>query len=440
MRLPTILALLALSFVTPASAGWPRLPTLDKRSVGMELAYAGTTLQSATGMVDASALIMGDPKKSAKLEAGRGEAIFKFAGQSFIQNLSFVADGIQGKVSLSISPDDKTWTPLGDAFFASADRLVKMDVGRAQGRYVKLSFELSKGGSIRGIQMIGLDSDANYIAVQEENGAGAPVNFAAGIGGGRLIYLSDNAPGAGVDALRSNCFKFTTAGQKFRTAVYDLGQERMLNEFGSIHSSRPVRFSVFAFKALPEKENWRGRVAFDDAVFVGAKPVATAEDKTGRGNVTVKPAQVVKSRYIALRWETDVTDSAFDVYRVAVTGMANIFFQNAQLSATTVRDADGNIVTRLRSNTADMDSADVELAMFVKNSKTAAGGNVNGLAWNDGGATAAGLLFSSYYKGGGGGPNGSGRRKEEVVEGEDPPDPDEDPPAVQIIWCEAASP
>ncbi|HYF36721.1 MAG TPA: hypothetical protein VD994_15605, partial [Prosthecobacter sp.] len=306
MRLPTLLAFLAVIQAIPVHAGWLRLPSLDKKPTGMELAYAGTTLHSASGMTDAASLIMGDLKKSAKLGAGPSEAVLRFAKQSCIQRLSLVSDGAEGRVVLLISTDNLVWTTLGEAQFGPANPLASVDVGRAQGKYVKLSFELSKGGSVRGVQVMGSDSDANYIVMQNERERGALLNFATGIGGGRLIFLSDNAPGAAKDAQVANCFKFSTSGDsRHHTAVYDLGEMRSLTEFGSLHSAHPTRLQVYAFETLPEKENWRGRPAFDASVFDTAKPVAAAEDETGRGYLTAKAAQKVKARFVALRWETD---------------------------------------------------------------------------------------------------------------------------------------
>ena len=96
MRLPSLFAYLALISVTSASAAWLRLPNLDRKPVGMELAFAGTTIHSASGMVDAAVLTMGDPLKSAKLGAGRSETTIKFTRQSLVQKLSFVSDGLAG--------------------------------------------------------------------------------------------------------------------------------------------------------------------------------------------------------------------------------------------------------------------------------------------------------------------------------------------------------
>lgn len=333
--------LAALVCATPASAKWKRLPSLDKKPIGMEMVFSGTTLHSSSGMQDASALIIGDPQKPARLAAGKCEAILKFAKQSVIQNVSFISDGIEGKVSLSASADGKGWTSLAHEIFTAADRLIKLDTGTAQGRYVRLQFELSKGGTIRGLQVIGADTDANYTVTQNSDGTGAPVNFAAGIGGGRLIYLSPELFGnRNNEALKSNLIEFPESDEKYRTAVYDFGQVRTLNEFASVHSPRPVRFAVYAFDALPEKEDWRGRLAFDPAAFDSSEPVARAEDQSGSGHLVAKPSKVVKARYVALRWEPDFNPPAFSAYSVSISGYGRVTYTGQGFTVTT--DGDGN--------------------------------------------------------------------------------------------------
>jgi hypothetical protein len=117
-----------------------------------------------------------------------------------------------------------------------------------------------------------------------------------------------------------NKFSFPESDERYRTLIYDLGQVRLMNEFGSVHSPRPVRFEVFAFEKLPEKEDWRGRLAFNPADFQQREPVAAAEDTRGLGYLKAKPKAVVKSRYLALRWEPDFNPPAFGVSSPVISG------------------------------------------------------------------------------------------------------------------------
>jgi uncharacterized protein YndB with AHSA1/START domain len=342
MRYPFLLSLAAFAaLAVSADAKWSRLPALEKKPVSASI-LSGTTVDSSKGVNPAAGLLLGDPVKPISLASGKSEAVLKFVKPSLVRSIAFVSDGIEGKVALAISGDGKQWQQLAQKSFTPADRLIQIQAGAAQGRYLRLAFDLVRGGTIRGFQAVGGDTDGNYQVTQNGDGSGTPVNFAAGIGGGRLLYLSPETFGKKDDAVRNNRLEFPESDERFRTAVYDLGQVRALNEFGSVHSPRPVRFAVYAFESLPEKEDWRGRLAFDPTVFDTTEPVARAEDTTGAGHLTAKPQKVVKARYLALRWEPDFNPPAFAAYTVSITGHANITYTGSGgVTVTTTTNADG---------------------------------------------------------------------------------------------------
>jgi hypothetical protein len=339
----TLVALAALTLQTQAK--WSRLPSVEEKPVSIAGILCGTTVHDSKGLNPANALLMGDPVKPVNMPAGKSEVVLKFAKQSVVKSSSFVNDGIEGKIALSTSTDGKAWSPVDSSVFSPSDRLVKLDGGAAQGRFLRMQFDLVRGGAIRSFQAIGSSTDANYSVTQSADGTGAPVNFAAGIGGGRLLYISPELFGSRNDAVKGNVLEFPESDEKYRTAVYDLGQVRTLSEFGSVHSPRPVRFSVYAFDNLPEKEDWRGRLAFDPTVFDSTEPVAKAEDASGSGMVKAKPSKTVKSRYIALRWEPDFNPPAFTAYSVSITGAASVTFSGDGITVKTTQDANGNIIT-----------------------------------------------------------------------------------------------
>jgi hypothetical protein len=65
----------------------------------------------------------------------------------------------------------------------------------------------------------------------------------------------------------------------------------------------PTRLQVFAFEALPEKKDWRGKMTLDPAIFDEQKPVATGEDARGEGSIQLVPERPVQAQYVALRFE-----------------------------------------------------------------------------------------------------------------------------------------
>lgn len=436
MRPFTLFAFVAAAFpVTPVFAGWPRLPVLESKPVGMEMAYSGTSLQSAEGIQDASSLLAGDLSRAVKLSPGQAAATLKFAKQSVVRQLSFINEGVSGKVSLAISSDNSTWSSLADAVFAPKDRLVKIDVGSAQGRYVRLEFEVSKVGSVRGLQLIGGDHDTDYEVTQEAQGTGAPVNFATGLGGGRLIYLSENRPGAGLTAMETNVLEFSAPGDKQKTAVYDLGEIRSITEFVSVHSSCPAKFAVYAFDQLPEKENWRGRMSFDPGVFANATPVGVVEDRSGRGALTVKPVKAVKARYIALSWEINVTSTPFMVYGISIVGNAYVCCNRSDVFVTTGGGSNGKPRTSVQLG----DGRVVETDRASSTALAAVGPDMLRLGRFAGGAM--GGYGASWFPGKGGASQPGARPNKIKVteEGADELADSDYDTAIHILWCPVAS-
>ncbi len=370
------------------------MPSLDKKPTPINTVFSGTTLLESSRIGQAGFLVLADPLKPVTLVAGKSSATLRLAKPSVIQDISFVSDGLEGKVAVSLSADGKAWNQVDSDVFQPADRLVKMTAGAAQGRYLKLDFDLTRGGILRSFQVLGTDTDANYTVNQNVDN-GATVNFATGIGGGRLLYLSPESFGARGDAVRLGRLEFPESDEKYRTAVYDFGQVRTLNEFGSVHSPRPVRVTVYAFDELPEKEDWRGRLAFDPSVFDTAEPVASVEDAQGSGTVTVKPKKAVKARYVAMRWEPDFNPPAFSVSGTSMNGQGQVGYNNGGTSVTTTGNGNGGT------------NANVNSGGEQSNINVDGEGNVNNQGGGGTGGTGGGNDGGSG-EGEGGGDGGSG--------------------------------
>lgn len=310
-KAPIYVLLASTCLLTISVAKWSRVPGVDNRPVNMSLSTSGTSVVSSSGINPSSGLTVGDPLRAITIAAGKTEAILKFSIQSYVEKATFVSDGLEGKVSASMSADGKAWNEAASTVFSPADRNIALALGRAQGRYLRLEFELVRGGTIRSFQAFGAYTESDFKLTEAPDNNGPSINLASGLGGGRLIYVNPESYGDRNDAMLYNQVEFPESDEKYRTAVYDLGQVRSLSEFGSVHSPRPVRLSVYAFESLPEKEDWRGRLAFDSTIFDTAEPVASGEETSGSGTIKVKPKSVVKARYVALRWEPDFNPPAF---------------------------------------------------------------------------------------------------------------------------------
>ena len=290
-----------------AEAKWQRLPTLADRplEIGTKGVVSKATLDSTTGIGKSESLLSDDPTAESTIAAGNSSAVINLGRAVLLTRSSFVNDGIEGRATLSGSADKKSWATLDEKVFTGTDRDVTFSFAGMQTKFIKIEFALSKGGTIRNFQMFGDERDKDYYVKQTADGKGGyPVNL-AGVGGSRVIYAAPKPSGGLEESSTYNKFEFPASEERYRTLIYDMGQVRKMNQFGSVHSPTPVRFEVFAFDALPEKEDWRGRLAFDPAEFNVREPVASAEDPRGLGYVNVKPSKMVSSRYVALRWEPE---------------------------------------------------------------------------------------------------------------------------------------
>jgi hypothetical protein len=308
---PTLsyLALAALLMTGVAEAAkWQRLPTIADRPLEMGIkAVDSAGVVSATGIGQSDALLSDDPIAASTVSAGNSNAIISLGRTVLISRSSFTNDGIEGRATLSGSADKKNWALLDEKVFTASDRQVNFTFAGIQAKFIKLEFALSKGGTIRNFEMFGDERDKDYYVKQSDDGkqgGGYPVNL-VGVGGSRVIYAAPRPSGNLEESASYNKFDFPATTERYRTLIYDMGQLRSMNSFGSVHTPVPVRFEVFAFDALPEKEDWRGRMAFDPAEFNVSEPIASAEDPRGLGYIKAKPAKMIKSRFVALRWEPD---------------------------------------------------------------------------------------------------------------------------------------
>lgn len=343
-------AILSLGTLSLAVGKWSRLPSSVSHSVNMSLVSAGTTVASAQGLAPSSGLILGDPLRPVRVASGQSEAILKLVRQSTVEKVSFVGEGLEGTITASLSSDGKTWKNKVSKSVNSIDHAIHLSLGVAQGIYVRLQFDLHRGGIIRSFQLLGSHSDASYKVTQTNDGHGAKVNFASGIGGGRLIYINPEDYSSRNLAATTSEISFPESNDKYRTAVYDLGQVRSLTEFGSVHSPRPMRIQVYTFETLPEKEDWKGRLAFDPSALDKVNPVVSGEDAVGKGVIQIKTKAAVKARYVAVRWEPDFNPPALVVSTISISGSGNIFYSSGGTNVNTTTDSDGNVTSVVNQN------------------------------------------------------------------------------------------
>jgi hypothetical protein len=313
----TTVALVAV-LASYSSAAWQRLPSLQERPIELAVgSINGTRIESSKNIGQVSALLSDMVTDAATLSAGSSEVVIDLGRQVILERVSLHNNNGEGKMAVSASADNSRWVPLGQMVFSAADSELAIPFAGIQGKYVKVEFELSRGAVIRNFEVWGGLAGGDNSKV-----TGTLTNMATSLAGARVIYIDPTPKGGTDNASQYGSFSFPESSDKYRTVIYDLGRPRVLNEFGSVHSPRPVRLEVFAFSELQEKEDWRGRRSFDASSLDSMEPVASVDDREGRGYVKVKPSNAVTARYVALRWEPDFNPPAFVVGGVECAGPA----------------------------------------------------------------------------------------------------------------------
>ncbi len=297
---------MALFMMGTAQAAWNRLPSMDARQSDMaEETIPGTELVSSDGIGNAKALISRTLMDDVTLSAGKSSAVLQMHNQQNIRMIAFSNDGAEGTISVTGSGDKKNWSDLGKAVFTADDLVVQVHLTTATEKYITLTFESTKGGTIRSFEIFGTSTDNDFKLVPKgESEGGTSVNL-VDMRNSRPIYAFPTPTNIGELSESHNKFSFPKSKDKYRTIVYDLGETRTVKYFATSYSQRPVRVEVFTFEELPEKKDWRGKLTLDPEIFNKLKPTAVGEDPKGVGHIKITPSKTLSVRYVAIRFEPD---------------------------------------------------------------------------------------------------------------------------------------
>lgn len=305
MRKTVMLSLLCAGAVS-AEVSLTKLPHREFVSIGMESASVGTELSHVHGITNSEGLLR-DLSIPAYVSGGKNHMTVRFCRQSVFEKISFLNDGMEGDVKLFVSPDAKNWQPVGSGFVQAKDRQFVVNPGSTFGKYLKFELDVIKSGTIRCLRILGSAKDSQFQILENREGLNQRINFADGIGGGRMVYATHS-----------------TEISKGLTVVYDLTQSRWIDELVSLHSAQAVNLRIHAVDKLPERENWRGHLEVDaDSLLQPLNQIAEMKD-LGQGVARVTLKSQIRARYVAFSW-TDVEDiKRFVSYDIGILGPCKI--------------------------------------------------------------------------------------------------------------------
>ncbi len=326
---------IALIFPLLAHAEWRRIGSIPARPVNLAtVAIEGVGIASSEGIEQPENLLSGNAALASAAPVGESNVVVRLHRQTDVNLVAFSNDGLQGAAEIQVSADAKNWAVVASCIMTKADQEVRSKFASAQGRYLKLQLRLTLAGSLRGLQIYGTETDRDFELQPPPPKSKASVNMGGGLGGCRIIYMHPESAESHRDAALYGRMAFPESAEKYRTVIYDLGQERTLTEIGSVNSARPVRLTTYAFRTneLEEQEDWRGWPSFDPKTLDSREPLAIEEDRTGLGWIKSVLKHPVRARYLAMRWEPDFNPPAFTVSGVSivVSGVIKVKAAGAQ--------------------------------------------------------------------------------------------------------------
>ena len=264
----------------------------------------------------ATALIMDDDTLSVPLTEGQTTFIITLPTTSLVDRFSFVNENAtaRGKLKIAVSnynlpATSPKWTEVdGDIPFTNK-RLFNVSMMGVEARYVKLSFNVEKGGRIAALGLYGDETLQRFAQRQSQLGVVANnsavsrrledrlnFNFANLYAEARVVYVSSGpAPSARrmIDDDSETGFRFSPS-DPHPTVIVELNESERLNRVSALYEMASGRMDVYLLDKLNQ----------DPGNLGGAKPVASVTDDSGDGKAAVD-FDPQGARYVALRWTPD---------------------------------------------------------------------------------------------------------------------------------------
>ena len=327
--------------------------------------HLGAKLETAAGDADstaAAALLSGDPTASLRLPAGTTTLLVSLSKIENVDSLAFVNAGAKGQVTIAtanakLHADSPQWKTAVEQDLASEN--VKAKIGPSEAKYVRMTFNVTEPGQIRGFGVYSTPQVSDFTAPR--SGAGATQAKLSDIHAkARALYVS-----SGSDVRQANnviddqtATSYTFAAEDGTpTTVIDLGKTSMVNRISAVYSAGAGNMEFYVLPSLPAgtvdstvQVNSPGAdgasptpdvapktVRLDAAAVAGLKPVGSATDggSEGRASVDIAPTT---GRYVMVRWlPAAQQDRSFTLAEVAAFGQAGMMVAANTSSAT---DAD----------------------------------------------------------------------------------------------------
>lgn len=280
----------------------------------------------------ATALIMDDDTLSCPLQEGETTFIISFPKTSLLDRFTFVNENaaVQGEMRIAVSnyrlpADSPKWTDVSGKTAFTSKRLFNLSMVGVEARYVKLSFNVGKGGRIASLGLFGGVSLEKY--ANRQDGLARVTNplptrriedmlnfnFANLYAKGRIVFVSSGASATApsmIDDDTMTAFRFASSDPQ-PTVIVELATQERLHRVSALYKMQAGQLDVYLLNDL----------GTNPADLTGAKSIASVVDRAAEGKSAVD-FDPQGARYVALRWTPANPDHAqgFEVAEINAFG------------------------------------------------------------------------------------------------------------------------
>jgi len=276
------------------------------------IAADGRIVSVADKEARASALLFDDDTLNYPLPEGDTIFILTLSRTSTLDHFMFVNENgaAAGEMKLAVSnyrlpAQSPKWNEVNGSTSFTGKRLFDLSLLGTEARYVKLSFHVTKGGSIAALGLYGGQSLQKFAArqrgvVRVTNSAATRrledmlnFNFANLYAHARIVFISSGMEEHAQRMIDDNvvtAFEFAPA-DPHPTVIVELADRERLHRVSAIYKMEKGRMDVFLLHEL----------GANPGDLSGATPVASTTDTDGGGKSALD-FETHGARYVALRW------------------------------------------------------------------------------------------------------------------------------------------
>jgi hypothetical protein len=292
----------------------------------------GRAVASSDKDSSASSLLLDDDTLSYPLSEGDTTMVISFPRTSALDRFTFVNENVavEGEMKVSVSnyrlpAQSPRWNEVNGSTSFTGKRLFDLSLLGTEARYVKLSFHVTRGGSIAALGLYGGQSLQKFAARQRgvirvTNSAATRrledmlnFNFANLYARARIVFVSSGMAEYAkrmIDDDVITSFQFAPA-DPHPTVIVELADRERLHRVSAVYKMAKGRLDVFLLQDL----------GTNPGDLSGATPVASVNDTAGGGKAALD-FDPRGARYVALRWTPadPKAPHAFEVAEVSAFG------------------------------------------------------------------------------------------------------------------------